>query len=497
MRRVLALLGVGLALLAVLLLLRTVGVTSQQLDVLPATLAEVDGAAVAERLALAVRERTISHQDVEQIDVGAFEGFHTLLRVSYPRVHSTLELEKVADLSLLYTWKGRNPELDPVLSVAHLDVVPIDSDSAGEWEHPPFEGVIADGAVWGRGTIDDKARVVCLLDAIELLISEGFTPERSVLVAIGHDEELGGSEGAVGMASLLAERGTTLAWVLDEGGVIVDGFLASIESPVAVVGIAEKGSVGIGLSIEAPGGHSSIPSRHTAIGDLAAAVVALENNPMPASLAGTTSLFLDSLAPEVSFPARVLLTNRWLFGPLLIAGFARLEPLDAMVRTTTAVTIFESGVKENVLPVRARAIANFRIHPNDSIDSVVEHVRDTIDDERIELQVGVSSPPTPPSPVSSVDSQAYLGLSKTIRSVFQGTAVVPYLVMGRTDSRHYYRLTDNVYRFAPFTFGSEALRLAHGTNERISVENLVRGVQFFVEHIRSAAGAARGAGSSP
>jgi carboxypeptidase PM20D1 len=217
---------------------------------------------------------------------------------------------------------------------------------------------------------------------------------------------------------------------------------------------------------------------------------------MPASLAGTTSLFLDSLAPEMSFPGRVLLTNRWLFGPLLIAGFARLEPLDARVRTTTAVTIFESGVKENVLPVRARAVVNFRIHPNDSIDSVVEHARDSIDDERVELQVGVRSPPRQPSPVSSVDSQAYLDLSKTIRSVFPGTAVVPYLVVGGTDARHYYRLTDNVYRFGPFIYGPETLRLAHGTNERISVDNLVRGVQFFVERIRSGAGAAPGVASS-
>jgi carboxypeptidase PM20D1 len=183
----------------------------------------------------------------------------------------------------------------------------------------------------------------------------------------------------------------------------------------------------------------------------------------------------------------VLLTNRWLFGPLLIAGFARLEPLDAMVRTTTAVTIFESGVKENVLPVRARAVANFRIHPNDSVDSVVEHARDSIDDERVELQIGVRSPPRPPSSVSPVDSQAYLGLSKTIRSVFSGTAVVPYLVVGGTDARHYYRLTENVYRFRPFVYGPETLRLAHGTNERISVENLVRGVQFFVERIRTGA----------
>ena len=488
MKRAFAVLGGALVVLLAVLVLRAALLSSRQVEAEPVALLEVDGASIGQRLALAVREQTISHQDEGQLDVEAFRSFHTLLRAGYPLTHRALELEKVSDLSLLYTWQGSNPELDPVLFAAHLDVVPVDPDSAAEWQHPPFEGVVADGVVWGRGTMDDKASVICLLEAVERLLTEGFVPERTVLLAFGHDEEVGGEAGAVAIAALLAERDTRLAWVLDEGGAVIQDFISQISSPLAVVGVAEKGYVSIGLSIDAPGGHSSAPPRHTAIGELAAAVVALESHPMPARLGGVTGLFLDSLAPELGFPARVVLANRWLFGPLLVAALSRSQAMDAMLRTTTAVTIFQSGVKENLLPVRADAVANFRIHPDDSIDSVVEHVRRTIGDDRIDLDVGVRSTPRPASIVSPVDSEAYLELSRTIRSVFPGTAVLPYLVIAGTDARHYDSLTDRVYRFGPFVYGPEILRLAHGTNERISVENLARAVQFFAERIRSGAG---------
>lgn len=487
MKRLLAVLGVGVVLLLAVLLLRGAMVSSHQVDAEPAPALEVDGQAVAQRLALAVAERTISYQDASQLDVAEFRGLHTLLRTAYPRTHAQLELEKVGDLSLLYTWKGKNPELEPVLFAAHLDVVPIDADSADDWEQPPFRGVVADEVVWGRGTMDDKGSLICLLEAVEHLLGEGFEPERTVYLAFGHDEEVGGQDGAVRIADLLSERGVRLAWVLDEGGVVANGLMAGMEFPVAVVGIAEKGFVSIGLTMEAPGGHSSTPPPHTAIGDLAHAVVALEGNPMPARLDGTTALFFDTLTPELGFPARVLLANRWLFGPLLRAGLSRLTYVDAMMRTTTAATIFESGVKENVLPVRARAVVNFRIHPRDRIDTVVEHVRRTIDDDRIELQVGVRSTPREPSPVSPVDSEAFIGLARTIRSVMPGTVVAPFLVMGGTDGRYYHLVSDHVYRFNPFVFGRESLLLAHGTNERISIANLANGVRFYVERIRRGA----------
>ncbi len=491
MRRILAALALGLALLAGVVLLRAALLPSRQVEAAPAAALAVDSKALAERLALAIRFRTVSHQDRAKLDPREFRKLHRYLAAIYPAAHGALERETLADLSLLYTWPGRNPELRPVLLAAHQDVVPVEAESEADWTHPPFDGVVREGVVWGRGAMDNKASVICLLEAVERLVREGFQPERTVYLAFGHDEEVGGDEGAKRIAKLLASRGVALEWVIDEGGVIAADFPVGIETAVAVIGIAEKGSVSIVLEAEAPGGHSSTPPRHTAIGNLARAVAALERHPMPASIDGVTALFLDHLAPELPFRARIVASNRWLFGPALRYGFSRQPALDAMLRTTTAVTIFEGGVKENVLPKRARALVNFRIHQRDDIDAVVRHVRRTIDDERIRVHVDVRTAPRNPSVVSPVDSEAFAGLARTIREVFPGVAAVPYLVVGGTDARHYHAVSENVYRFGPYVFGRDALRLAHGTDERITAENLVGAVRFYARLIRNAAGASR------
>ena len=488
MRRILVASALGLALLAGVVLLRAAVLPSHQLEVAPAAELAVDPKALAERLALAIRFRTISHQDSAKLETRAFRDLHDYLAAVYPAAHAALEREKLAGASLLYTWQGRNPELRPVLLAAHQDVVPVEAESEADWTHPPFDGVVREGVVWGRGAIDDKASVICLLEAVERLVREGFRPERTVYLAFGHDEEVGGDAGAEEIAKLLASRGVALEWVIDEGGIIAADFLPGFEGAVALIGISEKGSVSVILEVEAPGGHSSMPPRHTAIGKLASAVTELERHPMPAGIDGVTSVFLDYLAPELPFTARIVLANRWLFGPALRYGFSREPALDAMLRTTTAVTVFEGGVKENVLPKRAHAVANFRIHQKDSIDAVVRHVRKTIDDERIRLHVDVRTPPRNPSVVSPVDSEAFLGLARTIREVFPGVVAVPYPVTGGTDARHYEALSENVYRFGPYVFGRDALRLAHGTDERITAENLVGAVRFYVRLIRNAAG---------
>lgn len=485
MKRGLRWAALALLLLAAVLAFRTATLRSRQVQVSAVELPQVHGAEVGERLAGALRFRTISYQDRKQLDRGEFEALHRYLAGSYPRAHALLEREVLDGLSLLYTWRGSNPALAPALLAAHLDVVPVDP---AEWTHPPFAGVVEDGVVWGRGAIDDKAAVICLLEAVERLAGEGFRPERTLLLGFGHDEEVGGYEGAVRIVEHLTARGVELAWVLDEGGVIAQNFFPGIDAAVAVIGIAEKGSVVIGMELDAAGGHSSTPPRHTAIGELAAAMTRLEGHPMPARIDGTTALFLDYLGPELPLPARVVLANRWLFDPLLSVVFASQPPLDAMQRTTTAVTIFESGLKENVLPVRAWAVANFRIHPDDSIASVTEHVRRTLDDERIRLQVGVRSQPREPSPVSPVDGEAFALLRRSIAEAFPGVVSVPYLVVGGTDARHYSALGPYVYRFNPFSYGREGLRLAHGTDERISIENLAGGVRFFMRLFRNAAG---------
>jgi carboxypeptidase PM20D1 len=476
--------------IAAVVVIRAATLPSRQVETEPAPAYAVDGKRLAQRLALAIRLQTISHQDRSEMDPRPFRNLAGLLRAQHPAVHRRLSVEKVNDLSLLYTWQGRNPDLPPVLLAAHTDVVPVDPASLGDWKHPPYEGVIEAGVVWGRGAVDDKVSVITIMEAVERLIVDGFEPERTVYLAFGHDEEVGGDEGALAMAKLLQSRGVRLEWVLDEGGVIAAGMVPGIETQVAVVGVAEKGSVSIGMKVEAAGGHSSTPPDHTAIGVLARAIVRLEENQMPADIDGVTAGFLDALAPELPFTARLVLANRWLFGGLIRWGFLREPALAAMIRTTTAATMMESGVKENVIPVEANAIVNFRIHPRDRVEDVVEHVRRTIDDDDILLRRGVRSEPREPSPISPVESGAFATLERTIRSVFPDVIVVPYLVPGGTDARHYHPLTANVYRFGPYVMGKGTIESVHGTDERIDQTNLLRGVRFYRQLLIDGAGAA-------
>jgi carboxypeptidase PM20D1 len=333
--------------------------------------------------------------------------------------------------------------------------------------------------VWGRGAADDKGSLIAILEAVEGLVADGFTPERTLLLGFGHDEETGGDQGAIQIAGLLARRGAAVESVLDEGGAIVQGAVPGVATPLAMVGIAEKGSVAIDLSIEIPGGHSSTPPRHTAIGILAAALTRLEQHPMPGRISGPTRQMADRLAPELGFPFRVVLANLWLFGPVLELAMSGTPALDALLRTTTAVTIVEGGVKENVLPGRARAVANFRILPGDTVDDVVEHVRRTVADDRIEIEAGVRGVPRNPTPEAPSDDPAFARLAQAVGEVFPGVPAVPFLVLGGTDARHYAELTPRLYRLSPFRFELGDLKRVHGTDERLALGSLANGVRFY------------------
>jgi carboxypeptidase PM20D1 len=247
-------------------------------------LAEIDGQSVAERLGLAVQFKTISYDDPEKFDANAFLGLHRLLKTLYPQVHAKLKCEVIHQLSLLYTWEGKNPDLKPIMLISHLDVVPADESEDSEWTYPPFSGEVADGFVWGRGSLDVKCGVIGTLEAVEHLLKQGFQPERTVYLAFGHDEEVGGLNGAIAIAQLLADRGVAVGSLLDEGGGVIEGFLPGVETPVGVVGISEKGYVSLRLMVEVDGGHSSMPASETAIGILSKAVARLEAKPMPAHL---------------------------------------------------------------------------------------------------------------------------------------------------------------------------------------------------------------------
>ncbi|HSP05888.1 MAG TPA: M20/M25/M40 family metallo-hydrolase, partial [Acidobacteriota bacterium] len=326
------------AVLLAILVVRTLRFTSQQVAVTPVTLDSVDSAAAAARLAGALRFKTVSTQDPSAFRPEEFLAFRSYLEQQYPHVHDVLACEVVDGYSLLYTWKGQDASLKPVLLMAHMDVVPAESESA--WEHPPFAGSIAGGFVWGRGALDDKGSAMALFESVEALLKEGFRPKRTVYLAFGHNEEVLGS-GAEATAQLLKSRGVQLQSVLDEGSAVVVGMVPGVSAPVALVGTAEKGYMSVRLTVEMEGGHSSMPPRHTDVGVLSNAIVELEKRRMPARLGPPVDRMFEYLGPELSLPGRVIFANLWLLGPLVRQILAGSPPSNAMIRTTTAPTMFE------------------------------------------------------------------------------------------------------------------------------------------------------------
>lgn len=474
-------LGLLLAVLAVaaVVVVRAKAVTSRQIEAPAAPPLEIDRPAALGRFVRAIQLRTISMSPIEAATPDPppeHEAFLAFIAEAYPRVHA-LGRELVGGRSALFTWRGREPGLAPVLLMGHYDVVPVEPASARQWSHPPFGGDVADGFVWGRGTLDDKLSVIALLEAAESLLAEGQQPRRTLLLAFGHDEEIGGREGAAAIAKLLADRGARLEAVFDEGGVVTDGVVAGAAGPVALVGIAEKGMVSVELIARGPGGHSSMPPPRTEVGAIAAAVDRVQRRPFPAGVRGAVAQNLRWLAPEMPPLRRMVMSNLWLFEPLVVREARRSPSLDASLRTTIAPTMLAGGVKVNVIPTTASAVINFRILPGDTVAGVLEHVRQAVDDPHVELRL--TGPAEEPSPVSDPDAPPFRALQRTIAQVYHEAVVAPYLTVGATDARHYLGLTRNVYRFIPCRVGPADLARFHGIDERVAVDDFFAAIRFY------------------
>lgn len=441
-----------------------------------------DAQSSEQHLAEAIAFQTISHENPADFDVAPFLAFHAWLEGTYPATHRTLVREKIGAASLLYTWRGSDPALPPVLLTSHLDVVPAPDPES--WTHAPFDGVIADGFVWGRGTLDDKAGVVATFEAVERLAAAGYQPKRSLLLAFGHDEEVGGEHGAGAITKRLADAGVRAWFSVDEGmAIAAPGATTLVETPLALIGVAEKGFLTLRLTAHADGGHSSTPPPSTAIGRLARAIVRLEERPLPARTAGVVSDMLRAVAPHTSGLRRFVLTWPGLFGPLIEAQLEEQPSTNAMVRTTTAVTMIDGGVKANVLPRLAEARVNFRLLPGDESTEVIEHVRRAIGDPGIEITAETVNEA---SPVADVKSDAFALLAKVIRESAPEVVVAPALVVGGTDTRHYAAISENGFRFLPIRFEAEDFVRVHGRDERLSVANLHFAVDTFERLVRRA-----------
>jgi carboxypeptidase PM20D1 len=444
----------------------------------------VDEAGAVARLQGAIRIPT-TVADAGPANREPFLQLHGFLQGAFPLVHARLARETSGDLSLVYRWKGKNPALGPVVLMGHLDVVPIAPGTEGDWTHPPFSAERDGDWIYGRGTLDDKSTVLAALESVEGLLKSGFTPERDLLLQFGHDEEIGGREGARVIVEKLVREGVKPALVLDEGGALTSARRLGVPGLMAMIGFAEKGFVSLELRVAGDGGHSSTPPSTTHIGRVARAVSRLESNPFPASLDGPAVELFDALAPHTPFARRIALANLWLFGPLVTRALLNEPATAAMLRTTTAPTIFEAGNKANVLPPTARAVVNFRIRPGETVASVTEAVKRIVADDAVAVEpVGFS---VDPSHVSDIRSPAYAAVRRTIRETLgsEPPLVLPYLVMGGTDAR-YWSPHAPTFRFNPFPMEEDVMKRAHGTDERISVAGYVNGVRFYERLIRNA-----------
>lgn len=473
--------GLGvLGLIVLLLVAMTVrALTWQPGPETPATVELADLPAVeaedaARRLAQAVQFQTLSHVDPAADDLGQWTGFHAWLVQTYPAAHEAMTRETVAGRTLIYSWPGEDSAAAPVVLLAHQDVVPAVPETLGDWTHPPFAGVIADGHVWGRGTLDDKGSLIAIMEAVETLARQGRRPARTVMLVFGHDEEVAGT-GAQAAAAWLTARGIRPAFVLDEGGLTLTQDPLT-GRPMAMIAVAEKGYGTLRLTARGQGGHSSMPGAETAVSTLALAIRRLVDDPYPIRLDGPGGALIEGLASGGDFATRFALANRWLLGSLVEAQLAADPAAAAMLRTTFAPTMLSGSPKENVLPDVATGLVNVRLHPRDTPDQVLARVRDQLAGLEVEVEwAGRAEPASPVSPSSGEgwDLIAALAAETTEARVFPG------LLVGATDARHFTEVSDRVYRYLPVRLEPSDLERLHGVDERISVENLARMIRFY------------------
>ena len=451
-----------------------------QVQVPPIEPLELDEDVMASHLAEAVRFKTISHQDPSDNDPNELLAFHRWLQKTYPTAHRVLKRETINEHSLLYTWEGNDPSLEPVIFLAHMDVVPVQPGSEDRWTYPPFAGIVSDGFIWGRGTLDMKGILVGMMEAIEDKVVQGHQPRRNIMLSFGHDEEVSGLNGAAKIVKLLKDRGVRMHWVIDEGGAVTQGVVPGTDAPIAIVGIAEKGYLTLEVIAKDEGCHTSMPPYDTAVTRLAHAIKTLQQNPFRGGIEGPVNEMFDALGPELPFALRAALANRWLFDPLIEKALVGNPATNALLRTTVAPTMLQGSGKENVCPTEAKAWINIRIHPRDTIDSVFGHVSGLFrDNPWVSVVKASSSRPRNPSPVSPTDTESYKTIEQTAREIFPQATVVPSLVVVGTDSRHFSEVAEEIYRFSPFILEAVDLKRLHGTNERISVEGFADAVRFY------------------
>lgn len=433
-----------------------------------------------ERLSGAIQIPTVSHARQEDTDFSVFDAYIAYMQEAFPLFHQRCSLERVNGYGLVYRWQGKDVSLPPLMLTAHYDVVPLATGTEKDWKYPGFSGKIAEGRVWGRGTLDIKSQMTAHMEAAESLMKEGFVPQRDCLFVYGHDEEVDGLEGALKIAEYFQQKNILLDSVLDEGGIALYEAMPGIKPPLALIGVAEKGYCDYELTTLGSGGHSSMPPNHTALGHLSRLICRVENHPMPARITGIVEGMLRNIACEMGFMVRMAVANLWLFRPLLLKVLKGSPATAAMIRTTFAATMCTASNASNVLPAKATATVNVRLLPGDTSSAVRRHIL-ALQKEPVEIAMSGTDEP---SEISPMEGPAYERLLRCVNSVFPMAIATPYLVMGGTDARKYSALCRNIYRFTPALITNEEKDSMHNINESIRVEEYGRMIRFFELYLR-------------
>lgn len=459
-----------------ILVFRTIGFKSKQVKV-----EQVKPVQVAEQSILnfqnAIRIKTISNENRSRMDTSHFSNNLRFMVSAYPNLNKSLRREVVNQYSLLYTWKGKNPKLKPIILMGHMDVVPVEEESESNWKADPFSGEIKRDTIYGRGAVDDKLTVIAIMEAVEKLVLEGFQPEQTIYLAFGHDEEISGKQGALKISGLLKSKGVNAEFVLDEGGLIMDNILP--DRPVVLIGTAEKGYLTLDIEVNAHGGHSSTPAKETAIDILSQAIVKIRSIPFEGKFTEPTIGLTEYLGPEMSPVLKMVFANRWLTKSLIQREYEKTAGGYAQFHTTIAPTILHSGFKENVLPTVARAAINFRILPGETTGSVLQSILNLITDKRVKITPRTATMGEA-SGISSTETKGFQIIAKTIRQLNPDIAVSPFLLTGGTDSKYYSDISENIYRYVP-----SRLLGFHDINERIAISDYKGAIAFYYQLIKN------------
>ena len=420
-----------------------------------------------------VKCKTISHIDHVGEDDAEFEKLIAMLPEMFPNVYAKCELKRFPDRALLYKWEGKNHNNHSVF-MAHNDVVPVNEE---DWKKPPFDGIIEDGVLWGRGTLDTKATFAGALFAADHHIANGFVPENDVYLAFSGCEEVNGL-GARHIVDYFEENKIDPVMVLDEGGAVVEGAFPGLKSACAYVGIAEKGMIDVEYRVKSNGGHASAPKPHTPVGVLSLACAKVESKPFKAHVTKPVAEMFDTLGRHSNFLFKMIFANMWCFGWVIdLLGKKQGGDINALMRTTVAFTQMSGSSASNVIPPEATMVSNLRLNPKDTMESALEYLKATVDDENVQLSIlrGYN-----PSRISTTDGVGYERVVSAVASTWRGCIPTPYLMMQCSDSRHWGRISDKVYRFSAMDLTKEERGSIHGNDERIRFECVHKCCEFFI-----------------